>query len=85
MNEAIITLSKNLNKLEEYVVHPNEFSPLLHLYGLNISSMGEVYKRVDNIFIKGIIKTEAALRSFKTVYRKKMQEFLISISQREIS
>lgn len=45
----------------------------MHIYGLNMVHMSEIYKRVDNSFIKGIIKTEAAIRSFKVIYRKQMQ------------
>lgn len=45
----------------------------MHLYGLNIVHIAEIYRRVQNSFIKSIIITEAAVRSFKAIYRKKMQ------------
>lgn len=62
-----------MDKLEEYVVHPCEFGPLLHKYGLNISCLGELSKQVENNFVLKLLKSEAAVRSLKCIYRKKMQ------------
>lgn len=55
-------------------MHPSEFSTLLHVYGLNINMLSRIYAQVSHTFVREILKTEAAVRSFKMIYRKKMQE-----------
>ena len=83
MQDMMGIVCRNFDKLEEYVVHPREFSTLLHLYGLNINSLHTIYKKVENAFIKQILKTEATVRSFKMLYRKKMQDSTINTNQPE--
>ena len=74
LNDSLTALSTNLNKLEEYIIHPREFSTLLHVYGLNMKMVNQMYALIENTFMREIIKTEVAIRSFKMIYRKKMQE-----------
>lgn len=64
-------------------MHPSEFSHLMHLYGLNIVYIHEIYNLVENNYIKNILKTEVALRSFKTIYRKRVQQLLKSGKKKE--
>lgn len=54
----------------------------MHMYGLNMAHIGELERLVENAYMKGVIKTEAALRVWKVVYRKKMQEILLEQGQR---
>jgi hypothetical protein len=78
VEEMLELVVKDLDRLEKYIVHPSEFSHFMHFYGLNIAFLGEVMNKVEGAFVKGILKTEALVRSFKAVFRKRMQEELIA-------
>jgi hypothetical protein len=51
----LVLLSKNMDQLQEYVVHPREFGHWMHIYGLNIGHVWEIEKKVGSGFVKGIL------------------------------
>ena len=56
------------------MIHPAEMSPLLHSHGLNVRHIQKIYENTDNSHIKDILATDAAIRAFKSIFRKKMQD-----------
>lgn len=49
-------------------------STLLHSHGLSVKHIQKIYENTDNSHIKDILATDAAIRAFKSIFRKKMQD-----------
>ncbi len=53
-------------------------APLFHSYGINIKYISKIYANIAQPFVQNLLKTEATIRAFKTVFNKKLQETLSS-------
>jgi hypothetical protein len=76
LQEKIIELSDLMNKLEIYPLSPSEMGEILHCFGINVKYLSHIYSKITQSYIQGIIKTDAALRVFKLIFSKKLQENL---------
>jgi hypothetical protein len=74
MNAKISELADLMNKMEVYPTSPSEMGHILHTYGINLKNLQLVYSQLSQPYVKAIFKTEAAARSFRMVYSKKMQD-----------
>lgn len=72
--QKIKELSDLLNKLEVYPITPFEMGPILHSFGINIKYIGRIYPNLSQSYVQAVFKTEAAVRAFKVVFAKKMQD-----------
>lgn len=72
-----------MDKLEIYPMHPTELSLMLHSHGLNIKYISQVYAKINSIFIRRILITEAASRSIKMINSQKMQEEITADPKKE--
>lgn len=45
----------------------------MHCYGINVKNLNQLYAKINQYYIQNIIKTETALRVFKTIFNKKLQ------------
>ena len=53
-----------------------EMSEVLHCFGINVKHLSHIYNRITQFYIQSVIKTDAALRVFKMIFSKKLQENL---------
>jgi hypothetical protein len=65
-----------MNKLEIYPISPTELSEILHMFGINVKHLSLLYSKISQNYLQGIIKTEAVIRVFRTIFKKKLQENL---------
>ena len=66
-----------MDKLEIYPMIPADFGKIFHEYGINIKYLGKLYNSVNQVYIKSLIKSEAAARMFKIILEKKLQENIL--------
>jgi hypothetical protein len=74
LNGKVQELGDLMNKLEVYPISPHEMSKKLHRYGNNDNYLPRLYAHVTQSYVQSIIKTDAAVRMVKTIFRKKLQE-----------
>lgn len=53
---------------------PGELEDLLHQQGVTLRSLGEIFARVSDSFVKSLIASEMVARSIKGIFRKTMQD-----------
>ena len=49
-------------------------SSILHHFGLNSRYLSQVYKATSQTYIQGLLKTEAVIRVFTSIFNRKLQD-----------